>query len=69
MLDRANRGDKRLTWQNWGLAIAKLNIPGARETASAENAEAQLQVAVPREWTTISPLPATFAGEPSFPAG
>ncbi len=64
LLDRASRLGKKLTWHNWGLALAKLNIPAAREAANAEQAEGHLQVAIPREWTHVSPLPAAFAGEP-----
>ncbi len=67
LLDRASRSGKRLAWHNLGLALAKFRIPAARDTANAEQAEGHLQISVPRELTSVSPLPAAFSRESVFP--
>ena len=64
LLDRARRGDKPLSWQFWGVALASLNVQAAREAANATEAEAHLEVSVPQTWTSVPPLPASFAGAP-----
>ena len=48
--------------------MSKLNIPAARESANALQAEDHLQVTIPREWTQVIPLPAVFAGVPAMPS-
>ena len=68
LLDRAARLGKPLNWHGWGVALSKLNIPAARETANALQAEDHLQVTIPKEWTHVTPLPAAFAGEPAMPS-
>ncbi len=69
LLDRASRLGKPLTWHHWGVALSKLNISAAREAANALQAEDHLHTSVPREWSSVQPLPAVFTGEPVFPSG
>jgi hypothetical protein len=68
LLERAGALGKALNWHGWGVALSKLDIPAAREAANSLQAEDHLQVAIPKEWTHVTPLPAVFAGVPAMPS-
>ncbi len=58
-----------LSWHNWGVALSKVDVSVARERANALQAGDQLDTPIPQEWSSVSPLPAVFTGEPIFPCG